>query len=516
MRVNLPVTQKQYTMADGTMLVSTTDVQGRITHCNRAFAEVSGYAYDELIQQPHNLIRHPDMPPEAFKDMWSTIGRGRPWSGVVKNRRKNGDHYWVVAHVVPIMKGGKPLGYMSVREKAPPEQIQAAEALYARITQERESGHHTFKLHAGRVRQLGLRDLSGKLHRFTLTQRLTAGMGVTTAAMLAAIALVPSAPLLAAAGVAVLGMAAVASWFHLSIQRRMDAAEQFANDLASCNLATAIEEVHPHPLSGLTRALSHIQMNLRAVMGDAREEVAGTTQSIGEIAQGSKDLSDRTEAQASAVQRTAASMEQMAGTVQQTAQTAAQVQHHSLETASAATLGGEAMGRVGTTIGQIEQASHKVASFVQIIESLAFQTNILALNAAVEAARAGEQGRGFAVVASEVRALARRSGEAATEIRTLIGQSVEQVTHGSRQVADASQTVTHTVSEVQRMGEMIREISAATAEQSSGVHDVNAAVAELDRMTQANAALVEQTAAAVEVLHRRTEALRRSVQVFNF
>jgi aerotaxis receptor len=112
---------------------------------------------------------------------------------VVKNRRKNGDHYWVVAHVVPIMKG-KPLGYMSVREKALPEQIQAAEALYARITQERESGHHTFKLHAGRVRQLGLRDLPGKLHRFTLTQRLTAGMGVTTAAMLAAIALVPSAP----------------------------------------------------------------------------------------------------------------------------------------------------------------------------------------------------------------------------------------------------------------------------------------------------------------------------------
>jgi len=516
MRVNLPVSQKQYTMADDTMLVSTTDVQGRITHCNRAFVEVSGYGYDELIHQPHNLIRHPDMPAEAFKDMWSTIGRGRPWSGVVKNRRKNGDHYWVMAHVVPIMKSGKPHGYMSVREKAGPDQIQAAEALYAQIARERETGHHTLKLHAGRVRLLGLRDVPAKLHRFSLSQRLGAGMAMVTGGMLAVAALVPAAPLLAAGVTAALGTLGMVSWFRQSIQHRIDLAEQFANDLASCNLATKIEQVHPHPLSGLTRALSHIQMNLRAVMGDARDEVAGTTQSIGEIAQGSKDLSDRTEAQASAVQRTAASMEQMAGTVQQTAQTAAQVQHHSLETASAATSGGEAMGRVGATIGQIEQASHKVASFVQIIESLAFQTNILALNAAVEAARAGEQGRGFAVVAGEVRALARRSGEAATEIRTLIGQSVEQVEHGAVQVADASQTVTRTVSEVQRMGEMIRKISAATAEQSSGVHDVNVAVAELDRMTQANAALVEETAAAVEVLHRRTEALRRSVQVFNF
>lgn len=200
MRLNLPVSQQQYPMADGTMLVSTTDVQGRITHCNRAFTEVSGYTYEELIQQPHNLIRHPDMPPEAFKDMWSTIGRGRPWSGVVKNRRKNGDHYWVVAHVVPIMKDGKPQGYMSVREKARTDQIQAAEALYAQLAKERESGRHTFKLHAGRVRQLGLRDLPGKLHRLSLTQRLSAGMGLTVAAMLSSFTLVPAAPVLAAGG----------------------------------------------------------------------------------------------------------------------------------------------------------------------------------------------------------------------------------------------------------------------------------------------------------------------------
>ncbi|MCA6216360.1 PAS domain-containing protein [Ideonella sp. B7] len=516
MRVNLPVTQQQFPIPAGSLLVSTTDEQGRITHCNRAFVEVSGYEYDELIHQPHNLIRHPDMPPEAFKDMWSTIGRGRPWSGVVKNRRKNGDHYWVMAHVVPIMKNGKPTGYMSVREEASPEDVRAAEALYAQITQGRETGRHRLKLHAGRVRYLGPRDLPNLLHRLTLTQRLAAGLGAVVVCMLGASALVPAAPIWAAAATAALGSAVVVTWFHQSVQRRMDDAEQFANDLAGCNLASSIDQVHPHPLSGLTRALSHIQMNLRAVIGDARAEVAGTTDSIGEIARGSKDLSERTEAQASAVQRTAASMEQMAGTVQQTAQTAAQVQRQSLDTASAATQGGEAMTRVGTTISSIDEASHKVASIVQIIESLAFQTNILALNAAVEAARAGEQGRGFAVVAGEVRALARRSGEAATEIRALIGRSVEQVEQGTRQVADANQTIHRTVAEVQRVGEMIREISAATAEQSTGLSEVNTAVADLEQMTQANAALVEQTAAAVEVLHHRTDALRRSVQVFNF
>ena len=155
MRTNLPVSHKEYFFPESQLLVSTTDARGHITHCNTAFAEVSGYSYDELMGQPHNLIRHPDMPPEAFKDMWATIGRGRPWSGIVKNRRANGDHYWVEANVTPILDNGKPVGYMSVRFRPTREQVAAAEALYAKVAQERASGHHTFKLHAGRVRPLG-------------------------------------------------------------------------------------------------------------------------------------------------------------------------------------------------------------------------------------------------------------------------------------------------------------------------------------------------------------------------
>ena len=143
MRINLPVTQQEYAYPSDVMLVSSTDTKGFITHCNRAFVDVSGYTYEELIGQNHNLIRHPDMPPEAYKDMWQTIGRGRPWTGYVKNRRKNGDHYWVEANVTPIMEGGKPVGYLSVRKVPSREQVRAAEGLYAKIAAERESGRPT-------------------------------------------------------------------------------------------------------------------------------------------------------------------------------------------------------------------------------------------------------------------------------------------------------------------------------------------------------------------------------------
>ena len=141
------------------MLVSTTDTKGVITHCNSAFIEASGFSHDELLGQPHNLVRHPDMPPEAYKDMWRTIGRGEPWTGLVKNRRKNGDHYWVRANVTPIMEGGKPRGYLSVRTKPSAKEVAEAEVLYARMRTEEKSGQSSFRLRAGEVRRLGLMGL---------------------------------------------------------------------------------------------------------------------------------------------------------------------------------------------------------------------------------------------------------------------------------------------------------------------------------------------------------------------
>ena len=360
MRTNLPVTQREHDYPESELIVSTTDAQGRIAHCNRAFVDASGYDYEELIGQPHSIVRHPDVPPEAFKDLWATVGRGRPWTGIVKNRRKNGDHYWVQANVTPIMQGGKPVGYMSVRFKPKREQIQAAEALYAQIAAERAAGRPTFRLHAGRVRYLGWRDIPGRVHRLTLTQRLGTVHALAMAAVLAACApSMPLAGLLTTAGVAVVGVAAGLFWFHRSVQRRIDDATRFVNDLAACNLTTAIELRHPDPLSHLARCLWQVQINLRAVVGDARDEIAGTAASIAGIAKGSQDLSARTDAQASALQQTAASMEQIAGTVRQTADTSADVARHSEQASSIAADGGQAAQAVGGTIRAIEDSSRR-------------------------------------------------------------------------------------------------------------------------------------------------------------
>ena len=174
MRINLPVTQREYDYPGEELLMSTTDAKGRITHCNAAFVRVSGFDSAELMGQPHNIVRHPDMPPEAFADMWTTLGNGRSWTGIVKNRRKNGDHYWVRAFVTPLMEGGKPKGYMSVRAKPTREEVREAQALYERIKVEREAGRRTLRLHVGRVRRVGWRDLPGRLHRATPTMRMAA------------------------------------------------------------------------------------------------------------------------------------------------------------------------------------------------------------------------------------------------------------------------------------------------------------------------------------------------------
>ena len=250
MRTNLPVTQREYLFPKEQLLVSTTDAQGRITHCNTAFAEVSGYGYDELIGQPHNLIRHPDMPPEAFADMWSTIGRGRPWTGIVKNRRANGDHYWVEANVTPIMDNGKPVGYMSVRFKPSRAQVAAAEALYARIAQERASGHRTIKLHAGRVRRVGWRDLPGRIHRMTVSQRLALGLALLTGLGLlpALLGMAGGAALAAQAVLLLLGSSALLGWFYVTVARPMKDLDEFAASLAACNLKADVTKLHPHVL----------------------------------------------------------------------------------------------------------------------------------------------------------------------------------------------------------------------------------------------------------------------------
>ena len=516
MRVNLPVTQNNHDFSDGELLVSTTNTKGEITHCNAAFVRVSGYSYEELMGQPHNLVRHPDMPAAAFKDMWRTIAHGYPWTGLVKNRRKNGDHYWVRANVTPIMQNGKPNGYMSVRSKPGTTEVREAEALYTRMRAEEAAGQATLRLRGGEVRYLGWRAIASLWHDLGLTARMALMLAIVALLTLLPDVLGWSGPL--AWGTRLMVLALGSAWVLWRFQSRcasgLEAAGRFASDLAGCNLMTAPDNRYAGEMDNLLRRMQQIQINLRAVLGDLLHDVQSFAQTSQEIAQGSADLANRTESQATSLQQTAASMEELSGTVSQTAETAQRMAGESEQSTQVASRSGVAIQEVGAAMERIRGSSTRMREIIGVIESIAFQTNLLALNAAVEAARAGEQGRGFAVVAGEVRALAQRSAASAKEIGMLINSTVEGINDGNVRMAQAGDTIQGMVTAVDRVGSLVHQISIATREQSIGIGQVNEAVAQLDAVTQQNAALVEQSAASAASLGNRAQMLRRSVAVF--
>ena len=517
MRTNLPVSDQEFDYPSDEFLMSTTDPQGRLTHCNAAFVRVSGFSMDELMGQPHNIVRHPDMPPEAFKDMWNTIGHGRSWIGLVKNRRKNGDFYWVRAHVTPLMENGKPMGYMSVRMKPTRDDIQKAEALYARIHQERASGRHTFRLHSGHVRMNGWRDWVGRLQRATFTQRL-AGMLLP----LLALPLLPwslgwtGLPALALQGGVGVLIAAFILWrFHRRITLAVDDANRLASQIASCSVSDQYRRIDGrHPMALLMERLQQIRVNLWAVVSDARAEIQGFGHIVHDVAQGAQELARRTEEQATSLKQTAVTMEELAGTVRQSTETAQAVLRQSEHSATLARTGGQAVGEISTVVQSIAASSQRMGQIIGTIEGIAFQTNILALNAAVEAARAGEQGRGFAVVASEVRALAQRSATAAKEIRALIGASGQQTQQGAEKMQAAGEIIAQVVQSVSDVNALMGQMGSVTKEQSDDILQINEAITALDQVTQDNATLVDQSAATAKAMSQNTGVLGRTLAVF--
>jgi len=299
-----------------------------------------------------------------------------------------------------------------------------------------------------------------------------------------------------------------------SITSPIGYAASVAEAIAGGDLTRPIRLEGQDEASQLLTALDRMQASLRDVVGQVHASSQSIQHSSAEVASGNGDLSQRTEQAAGSLQQTASSMEQLTGTVRQTAAAAGQAKELAATAAGVAQRGGEVVGQVVTTMEEINSSSRRINDIIGTIDGIAFQTNILALNAAVEAARAGEQGRGFAVVAGEVRSLAQRSAGAAREIKTLIGASVERVEAGTQLVASAGSTMSDIVASVQRVAHIIGEISQAAEEQSSGIGQVNRAVTDLDHMTQQNAALVEQSAAAAESLKEQAGTLTTLVSTF--
>jgi aerotaxis receptor len=513
MRNNSPVTQREYEFPDNATLMSTTDTQSHITYANAAFVQISGFDRDEITGQPHNLVRHPDMPKEAFADMWATLKKGKPWTGLVKNRRKNGDHYWVRANAMPVVRNGRTAGYMSVRTKPARAEIDAAEALY-RDMREGKAGQRA--LHEGLLVRKGLFGFTSCMQTLSVRWRIRAALAAAWAVPLAALAAtgMGGTSLLVVAGASALGLVAAGLWLDSQISRPLERLLEQALAVASGS-STKTDHLDRVDEIGLTtRAVGQLGLMFRWLIDDVAGQVGTVQDASNEIAQGNNDLSARTESAAASVEETASSMTQMQATVRNNADTARQAAQLSETASGAAERGGQAVSQIVDTMGEITNSSRRIADIISVIDGIAFQTNILALNAAVEAARAGEQGRGFAVVAGEVRSLAQRSAEAAKEIKSLIGASVEKVDAGHKLVNDAGRTMEDIVNQVKRVSGLIAEISSATDEQSAGINQVGDAVAHMDQITQQNAALVEQSAAASSSLRDQAQQLVKALGVF--
>ncbi|HHA1208317.1 TPA: methyl-accepting chemotaxis protein [Enterobacter hormaechei subsp. xiangfangensis] len=500
------VTQNEYPLDDDTTLMSTTDLHSYMTHTNDTFVQVSGFTLQELLGQPHNIVRHPDMPKAAFADMWYTLQKGEPWSGIVKNRRKNGDHYWVRANAVPMVRNGQMTGYMSIRTRATQDEVAAVEPLYKALNE----GRCKKRIHKGLVVRKGW---LGKLPAMPLRWRVRSVMAVLFAVMAATLVASAAgwASLVAAAVVMLLGTLV----FEQQIVRPVENVARQALRVATGE-RNSVQHLNRSDELGLTlRAVGQLGLMCRWLINDVSSQVVSVRDGSDRLAQGNEDLNDRTRQTVANVQQTVATMNQMAASVQSNSETAAEVDKLSMAASSAATQGGTVMQTVVKTMDDIADSTQRIGSITSLINDIAFQTNILALNAAVEAARAGEQGKGFAVVAGEVRHLASRSANAANDIRKLIDASASKVQSGADQVHAAGRTMDDIVEQVKNVTQLIAQISHATSEQATGLTELTRAVAELDGITQKNADLVEESAQISAMVKHRAGRLEDAVTVLH-
>lgn len=495
------------------LLMSTTDQQGRITHCNEAFVKASGFTRQELLGQPHCIVRHPDVPSEVFKDLWATIGHGRSWQGTIKNLRKDGSIYWVFARVTPIMQGKKPVGYMSVRSTPTQRQIKNALQLYKEIIAQRNGGKR-FELHVGKKRYFGIRNQFGKLQRLSITKRMSL-------MLLPWLLLSLGSPFLnnhlqiASALFAITYFAGSVWFFRENLTKPLNSLSDIIEKVASgeLNKNTGFYEGND-PISRLTQSADRIFVNLKAVIEDSKDEMSVFIKSAKILTDNASLLSNQAEKQEQELRATDAAVASVNNTIKENVVNIEKMGNEALDSAI---LSCKAELFIQITRGfmqQLEVSSKSMTSIISTIEAIAFQTNLLALNAAVEAAKAGESGKGFAVVASEVRQLAQGSAKSAREIRALILQASNQVDASVAMLEDVSSVVNDSSESVENVYKKLQTVICTSINQQEEISIVSLNLIKLNEAVTKNKGMAIDYQRTAESLNDGIEVLGNTLNIF--
>ncbi|MBW7861445.1 MAG: methyl-accepting chemotaxis protein [Rhodocyclaceae bacterium] len=543
MKVNLPVTTVETLLPENEFIYSRTDLKGVIEEANEAFARISNFAREEMLGKSHNIVRHPDIPPAAFEDLWEDLKKGYPWRGVVKNRRKDGGYYWVVANVSPVRENGRVVAYQSVRGRPGRDEVAAAEAAYKRIRE----GDKSLAVEHGRVVRQRPGWLGALLSLRTQLNLAAFVMIALSLGLLGERVTGFNAPDWMTMTVAAGALVYALFWllfYARGVTGDLDAiADWLDKVLSSGDLRTRFSLARRDVIGTIALRADTFVSSMQATLQGVSDVAGQVARATNDVEKGVRNVQHSAQLQSEATSSAAAAVEEVtvsigevsahAESTRSTAEQAGQMSREGAQVIEGASSTIRSLAdTVGVSAGQVEslgQRSQEISRITAVIKEIADQTNLLALNAAIEAARAGEQGRGFAVVADEVRKLAERTSNATHEISTMVqsigvetNTAVEgmrtgavRVAEGVSQVEAAADSLRNMRDEMNRTAQMVNEIAHAANEQTSAMSDLARNLEQVAAMTEQNVAVVDQTSATVSYLEGVVSRMRKAVQQYS-